>query len=482
MMRRAHLSLTFAVALGLPACEASNGDENETDAPATTTGEDGSGGTTPTTTSPSTTGPVDCIAGQETCACLENNCIGTLECVNDICVPGPEFDIPDDPIRVIAGLRVPIDSEILADEFSWAQTGGPNANVTGIDTQSPLVDVPAGASGGDVLTFTLTAIRNEVEVTADVTIEIVEANFEEGLPMIMDPEQLGTPNTVSFRGGQLWAVMDEGFVSWFDLDFDDKLGEEVAVHMGRHDIPGAPFGARMGQVPDRDDDIDVLLIANAGNQALESLTLNGGNIETLSDETVDAEPLGAVRHLIQMDGEIYMTNGEGGQLLVWDPSPPNDDDGGGTTGGEPPIPAGTRVLLSDLVMPSAIITGPEDGFLYLGVAGEVLRVPILETGEAGQPSVYLSFGDNADPNLIVDGLQFDRANNLYVGVPLEDRLVVARYAAGEETEVIRDIDTAGADFSDFGGLRFGDDDFGGATLYYGNAGGRVGRVFVGLGN
>lgn len=471
----------MAVALGLPACEASNGDETETDTPGMTTGEDGSGETTPTTTSPSTTGPVDCIAGQETCVCLENNCIGTLECVNDICVPGPEFDVPDDPIRVIAGLRVPIDAEILADEFSWVQTGGPDANVTGIDTQSPLVDVPPGASGGDVLTFTLTAIRNEVEASADVTIEIVEANFEEGLPMIMDPEQLGTPNTVSFRGGQLWAVMEEGFVSWFDLEFDDKAMEEFAVHMGRHDIPGAPFGARMGQVPDRDDDIDVLLIANAGNQALESLTINGGNIETLSDETVDSEPLGAVRHLVRMDDEIYMTNGEGGQLLVWDPSPPNDDDGG-STGGDPPIPPGTRVLLQDLVMPSAVIAGPEDGFLYLGVAGEVLRVPILETGEAGDPSVYLSFGDNTDPNLMVDGLQFDRANNLYVGVPLDDRLVVARYAAGEETEVIRDIDTAAADFSDFGGLRFGDNDFGGGTLYYGNAGGRVGRVFVGLGN
>ncbi|MGH1342933.1 MAG: hypothetical protein ACRBN8_15330 [Nannocystales bacterium] len=481
MMRRAHLSLTFLVVLALPACEAGNSDENETDASATTTDTEGSGDTTPTTTSPSTTGPVDCIAGQETCVCLENNCIGTLQCVNDICVPGPEFDIPDDPIRVIAGLRVPIEAEILADEFSWAQTGGPDATVTGIDTQSPLVDVPAGASGGDVLTFTLTAIRNDVEATADVTIEIVEANFEEGLPAIMDLEQLGTPNTVSFRGGQLWAVMEEGFVSWFDIDFDDELMEEFATHMGRHEIPGAPFGARMGQVPDRDDDIDVLLIANAGNQALEALTINGGNIETLSDETVDSEPLGAVRHLTQMDGEIYMTNGEGGQLLVWDPSPPNDDNDG-TTGGEPPIPAGTRVLLSGLVMPGAVITGPEDGFLYLGVAGEVLRVPILESGEAGDPSVYLNFGDNTDPTLLVDGLQFDRANNLYVGVPLGDRLVVARYAAGEETEVVRDIDTAGANFSDFGGLRFGDNDFGGGTLYYGNASGRVGRVFVGLGD
>ncbi len=480
-MRRAQLSLTLAVALGLLACEEASSDSNDTDAPATTTGGDASTDTNPATTIPTTTGPVDCIPGQETCVCLDNNCIGTLSCVNDVCVPGPELDVPVGPIRVIAGLRVPLDTEILADDFSWAQSGGPEANVTGIDTQNPLVDVPAGASGGDVLTFTLTANRNGVEASEEVTIEIVEANFEEGLPTIMDPEQLGTPNTVSFRGGLLWAVMEEGFVSWFDIDYDADLMEDVATHMGRLEISGTPFGAVMGEVPERDDDIDVLLIANTANQALESLTVNGGNLETLSDQTIDGDPLGPVRHLARMDNEIYLTNGEGGQLLVWDPVTPEPDNSGETEG-EPQIPAGTRVLLDGLLMPSAIITGPEDGFLYLGVAGEVLRVPILEDGQAGEPSVYLSFGDNTDVNLMVDGLVFDRANNLYVGVPLDDRLVVARFAGGQETEVIRDIDTAGPDFSDFGGLRFGDDDFGGATLYYGNASGRVGRVFVGLGD
>jgi hypothetical protein len=402
--------------------------------------------------------------------------------VHDICVAGPEFDVPDDPIRVIAGLRVPIDSEILADEFSWSQSGGPMAGLTGTDSQSLLVDVPPDASGGDVITLTLSAIRNEVEATADVTIEIVEANFEEGLPMIDDIEQLGTPTSVAFRGGDLWAVSNEGFVSWFDINYDDKLEAEVATHIGRHDIPGGPIGARMGQVPDRDDDIDVLLVANGGNQTLDAVNINGGDVEVLSDETIDGEPLGPVRHLVRMDNEIYMTNGESGQLLVWDPTPPEPEDNGGSTGSEPPIPPGTRVLLDGLVAPSAIIRGPEDGFLYLGTAGQVLRVPILDDGTAGDPSVYLDFGDDTDPNLMVDGLVFDRANNLYVGVPLDDRLLVARYAAGEETEVIRDIDTAGADYSDFGGLRFGDNDFGRATLYYANASGRVGRVYVGLGD
>ena len=476
MTRRAPLCLTLLVALGVPACDGGNGDENETDASGTSTGEGGSGDATATTTSPSTTGPVDCILGQETCGCLENNCIGTLSCVDDLCVPGPELDVPDEPIRVIAGLRVPIETEILADEFSWSQTGGPDANVTGLDTQSPLVDVPANASGGDVLTFTLAAVRNGVEDSQEVLIEIVEANFEEGLPMVTDPEQLGTPNTISFRGGELWAVMNEGFVSWFDIEFDNELMEEVAIHQGRLEIPGAPFGAIIGEVPGTDNDIDVLMIANPGNLALESVTINGGNIETLSDMTVDGEPLGAVRHLTRMDDEIYMTNGEGGQLLVWDPETPEVDKG------EEQLPVGTRVLLADLAMPSAVIRGPEDGVLYLGVLGEVLRVPILEDGQAGDPSVYLSFGDNADPNMIVDGLVFDRANNLYVGVPLDDRLVVARFAGGEETETVRDIDTAAADFSDFSGLRFGDNNFGGGTLYYGNASGRVGRVFVGLGD
>ncbi len=475
-----HLGASLAFALVILGCDNSQGGGEDTDGSSTSggSGETGSD-TAPSTTSPSTTGPTGCIAGQETCSCLDGDCIGTLQCVENICVPGPEFDVPGDPIRVIAGLRVPINAEILADTFGWEQTGGQDANVVGADSQTLLVDVPAGLGGGDVLTFTLSATRNGVMDSVDVTIEVVNANFEEGLPTIDDIEQLGTPTSVTFRGGQLWAVSNEGFVSWFDLDFDDELQMEFATHVGRHDIPGGPIGSRMGQVPGRDDDVDVVLVANAMNQALEAVTVNGGSVETLSDETVDAMPLGPVRHLVRMDDEIYMTNGESGQLLVWDPDPP--EVGGDGTTGDMGIPAGTRVLLEGLAMPSAITTGPEDGYLYVGISGQVLRVPILEDGSAGAPDVYLDFGDTADPNLMVDGLMFDRANNMYAGVPLDGRLLVARYEAGGETSVVRDLDSAGANFSGFSGLSFGDDDFGRATLYYGNASGRVGRVFVGLG-
>lgn len=477
-MRCLRFGLVLAATLGFTACEESSEEGGgETDGSSSSSSADT--GTTNPTTGPSTTGPSDCIAGQETCACLEGNCLGTLECVHDVCVPGPEFDVPDEPIRVIAGPRVPLNSEILADSFSWAQTGGPEANVTGLDTQTPLVDVPADAAAGDTLRFTLTAVRNEVERTADVTIEVVAARFEEGLPTIDDPEQLGTPHSVQFRGGELWATMEEGFVSWFDIGYDDELMQEVAVHIGRNDIPGAPYGSRVGQVPERDDDVDVLLLANAGNQALESMQINGGAIETLSDVTVDGDPLGPVRHLVRIDGEIYMTNGEGGQLLVWDPMPPEPDP---ETGGEEPIPAGTRVLLSDLVMPGAMTEGPEDGYFFVGVAGQVLRIPILDGGVIGEPFVYLDFGDTADPAMTVDGLVFDRANNLYVGVGGGDRLILARYNGGDALEVTRNMGITATDFSDFQGMRFGDGDFGGATLYYGNASGRVGRVFVGLGD
>ena len=478
-MRSLRFGLVFAASLGLGACEESGNQGGETDSSGSTSSADT--GTTNPTTDPSTTGPTDCIAGQETCVCLEGNCLGTLECVHDVCVPGPEIDVPDDPIRVIAGPRVPLDSEILADSFSWAQTGGPEANTVGLDTQTPLVDVPADAAAGDVLRFTLTAVRNEVERTAEVTIEVVEARFEEGLPGIEDVEQLGTPHSIQFRGGELWATMEEGFVSWFDIGYDDELMQEVAVHVGRDDIPGAPYGSRMGQVPERDDDIDVLLLANAGNQALESLQINGGSIETLSDVTIDGEPLGPVRHLLRYDGEIYMTNGESGQLLVWDPIPPEPSNDG-STGAEDPIPAGTRVVLSDLVMPSALAAGPEDGYFFVGVAGQVLRIPVLDSGVIGEPFVYLDFGDTADPENTVDGLVFDRANNLYVGIGGGDRLILARYNGGEAVDITRSMGITATDFSDFQGMRFGDGDFGGGTLYYGNASGRVGRVFVGLGD
>ncbi len=473
-----HLGASLTFALVVLGCDSGQGGGDNNDG-STSGGSGETGNQTTPTTSPSTTGPTDCIAGQESCACLEGDCIGTLFCVEDMCVPGPQLDVPGSPIRVIAGLRVPIDAEVSADDFGWEQTGGPQADFTGADSQSLLVDVPAGLSGGDTLTFTLSATRNDVPASVEVTIEIVEAAFEEGLPTIADPEQLGTPTSISFRGGQLWAVSNEGFVSWFDLDTDDAM-VEVATHLGRHDIPGGPIGARMGQVPGRDDDIDVLLVANATSQALESVAINGGSVETLSDETVDGEPLGPVRHLTRMDDEIYMTNGESGQLLVWDPDPP-EVEGDGSSTGDMAIPAGTRVLLDGLAMPSAVITGPEPGYLYVGTSGQVLRVPILQDGSAGDPDVYLDFGDTLDPNLMVDGLMFDRANNLYAGVPLDGRLLVARYEGSGSTTAIRDLDSASPDFSGFSGLAFGDDDFGRGTLYYGNASGRVGRVFVGLG-
>jgi len=481
MVSRLRLGLALAALLCSSGCEeGSDGEASETDAASGSTTEDSSDSAP--TTGPSTSGPMNCIPGQETCVCLEGGCIGTLECVEDTCVPGPEIDVPNGAIRVIAGPRVPLESEILADSFSWQQTSGPDAQASGLDSQSPLVDVPADAADGAQIVFTLTAVRNQVERTAEVTIEVVGARFEEGLPTIDDPMQLGTPNTVAFRGGELWATMEEGFVSWFDLEFDEEAQEEFAVHVGRFDLPGAPFGARMGQVPDRDDDVDVLLIANAGSEALESMQINGGAVETLSDQTVDGEPLGPLRHLVAIDGKIYMTNGAGGQLLVWDPNPPEPEGGDGTSGGEEPIPAGTRVLLSELINPSAIIRGPQDGFFFLGVAGQVLRIPILEDGSIGDPLVYLDFGDPADPLMSAEGMIFDRANNLYVGVPGSDALLLARYNGGEPVEITREIGANEANFSDFGGLSFGDDDFGEGRLYFGNAAGRVGRIYVGLGD
>ncbi len=474
------VGLIAAAAACLLACDGGGDGGGTTDTDGgSTSGSSMSGGSAMVTTSAMTTGPVDCIPGQESCECLEGDCIGTLFCVENVCLPGPDLDVPDEPIRVIAGLRVPIEAEVSADEFGWEQTGGPDATLTGVELQELLVDVPAAASPGDVLTLTLTATRNSVPASVDVTIEVVEAIFEEGLPGIEDTMQLGTPTAIAFRGGELWAVMNEGFVSWFDLEFDDKLMQDVAIHMGRHDIPGGPLGARLGRIPEDEADVDYVLVANEGTQAVEAVAINGGAIEGLATETIDGEPLGPVRGIVRMDDELYFTNGEGGQLLVWDPEPPEPD--GGSTG-EMAIPPGARVLLSDLPNPSAITTGPEPGVLYVGTNGQVVRVPILEGGVAGDISPYLTFGEQDDPTLRVDGLQFDRALNLYVGVPDASRLIVARYVAGDSTSTIRNLTDAPMEFSDFVGLSFGENDFGGGTLYYGNASGRVGRVFVGLGD
>ncbi len=466
-----------AASLAMPACEDSGDEDGGTEGgDGTTAASSMDSSTAPVTTSPSTTGPIDCIPGQETCECLEGDCLGNLFCVDNICAPGPEFDVPDDPIRVIAGLRVPIEAEVNADEFSWEQSGGPSADLSDLSNPTLLVDVPADASAGDTLTLTLNATRNSVPASAEVQIEVVAASFGEGLPGIEDIEQLGTPVGIDFRGGELWAISSEGFVSWFDLDFDEESMTDVAFHVGSHDIPGAPGGGQLGQVPGNDDDIDVLLLANTANQAIEAVAVNGGSIQTITDETIDAEPLGAVRDVIGLDGALYFTNAEGGQLMVWDPDPPGDPED------EDAIPPGTRVLLSDLSMPSALAIGPEPGVLYLGTTGRVWRVPILEDGSAGSPTVYLDIGDEADLDLEVGGLRFDRGQNLYVGLPLANRLLVARYVANDETEAVRDFGNADEGFNAFSQLSFGDGDFGGGTLYYGNPGGRVGRVYVGLGD
>lgn len=466
--------LTIIAALVLAtSCESADGDGDTESADGSSSSMSAS--TSPVTTSTMTTGPVNCIAGQENCECLEGNCLGTLQCVEDECLRGPGVDVPEEPIRVIAGLRVPIEAEVEADAFTWEQTGGPSAEVSGVDSTTILVDVPPDASAGDTLTLTLTATLNTLSVSEDVTIEIVEPQFREGLPTVEDLEQLGTPTAIDFRGGELWAVSAEGFVSWFSMDYDEELEQDVATHQGRLDLPGGPMGAFLGQIPGDETNADVLLVANTGNEALEALQLNGGMVTTLADMTIEDMPLGEVRDVIERDEKLYFTNGELGQLLVWDPSPPEVGED------EEPIPAGARVLLDGLSMPSAITLGPEPGVLFVGTTANVMRVPLLGDGSAGDPTVYLDFGDEMDPNLVVDGLLFDRAFNLYVGVPLAGRLLVARYAAGQATEVIRDLDSAGADFNGFAGPHFGESEFGGGTLYYGNASGRVGRVYVGIG-
>ncbi len=439
----------------LPADEEGTTGGEMTDASATMPSTTSEGATTASTTSPG-----NCIEGQEDCTCLEGQCAGSLFCVENTCSRGPEFDGPDDPLEVIAGLRVPIEVEVTADEFSWAQSGGPMVGLDNIDGQTVLVNIPPDTQAGQTISLQVNAVRNGVEGSFPVEINILQANFENALPDVNDVEQLATPQAISFRGGDIWVTNAEGFVSWFGFE---------AGYQGRYDIPGQPVHARMGRLPQGEDqdDLDVLYVANAMNESIEAVIIGNGDVQTITSQTAAGDPLGPVRSVLPADnGDLLFVNPEGGQLYFY------DDELGET-----------NVLATDIgTNATSLSFGPDVDVLYVGSQGRVWRVPLLDDGTAGAPPAYLQLGPQDDPTLEVSSILFDRGQNMWVSTPQTNTLHLARYRAGEATSVIREFTDVGNGISEFANFAFGDGDFGGGTLYYANpTSGQVGRIRVGLG-
>jgi hypothetical protein len=361
-------------------------------------------------------------------------------------------------------VRLPIEMEIMADSFEWTQVSGPNADaLSGIDTTQLLVDVPAGANPGSQMVFRVNAVRNTIEDSYDVRVNIHPATFTDLLAANDNPAEAGTVEGLAILDFEAWVLSSEGFISRFSPD---------GGFIERIDVTGSPMGGWFGGLPVGDDDeIDVLYLANAMTERIQAVVRNTGEIRMITDQMTVGGALGPVDSVVPFgDGELFFTNRTGGQIFHYHFA----DDGSG--GGD----WMTEEFLAGLgPNPNAISTGPEQGYLYVGTVGKVWRVPVLDDGMPGEAELYFDIGDTADPLLEVDGITFDFAQTMYVGVSGTNTMYMARYNGGQQVEATRTFTDVGAAVSSFVNVQFGDGDFEDGTLYWVNpATSAVGRLEV----
>jgi hypothetical protein len=446
----------LAISLGLApvACGDDGASGQDTEAADT-----GTSTATPNTDGPDPTDPDGtggCVPGQAGCSCLDDQCVSGAYCVEELCALGPLIEIDtEEEHAVLGGLVVPLEAEVTADEFSWSQVSGPAVEILGAATLQIAVVVPADAPPGEEVVLQLSATRNGVTLTADVPIEILDAVFEDALPTITDPTQLGTTEGLAFGPTDLWVASSEGFVSQFSSD-----GEFIA----RHDVPGEPVGM--------DFNGENLLIANReGTGRIDQLNSASGTLSTLFDALGGGGPLGEVNLPLVDDlnddlYDVYVSTRLGQTVLRWSSELGTAD-----------------VFLEDMgvINPNALTFGPDGGYLFVGAQGHVWRVPMLDGNVAGTPEDYLVLGDDSDITYEVDGLVFDEGSNLWVGCPNASTLFVAHYSAMGPAEISRTFADVGPGISRFVNLSFGRNDFEEDTLYYSNlSDGTVGRLRVGL--
>lgn len=456
----------LGVGILLAACKEDSPSDDDGDTGDTTAADDDSGdptgmSQTSMTGVSMTTDPVDCIPGDEDCECLDGECIGDFSCIEGICKPGPRFEPDDDDEpEVLAGLVVPVNIEVTADEYTWTQVDGPATEIIG-EGPSVLVPVPADAAPGEVITLRINAELNTIPASFDWHITVREPVFENFLGAISDTEELGSSEGLDFDdNGNMWVVSTEGFVSRFGVD---------ATFQGRTDVPGQPVGALFGDyymMPDDDvDPITVLFIANAMTSTIDAMVLSNQTLLTVADQAEDGTSLGTLNFVLpDGNGNLYATNRTGGMVWRYD--------------------VDEQVVRPFIDMagqnPNALSFGPDANVLYVGTLGQVVRVPILPDEVAGESSVYLDFAAPVD-NLEVDGIAFDEGGNMYVGVPNSSTLMMARYVGDGATEVIREFSDVGAGYSYFVSLRFGRGGFEDSILYWTQLADRtVARLETGL--
>lgn len=411
----------------------------------------------------------NCIPGGLGCVCAEGVCSGVLFCVENECVQGPEVTFEDDEVPdVLAGLRVPVSVDAEGETIQWSQTAGPAVELL-VDAGTDIeIDIPADAGDGEVITLTVEASLNGVTLMDSVDITIREAIFSNVFAEVTDVEELGTTHGIDFNSQGMWVVSTEGFVSRMAPAIDDDDEPIPASFVERFDITGMPAAATFM-------DGERLIVANVMASEVQIVNTNTGSLTTLFDQLEDGSALGSTTvPLIQgNDGDVLVSNPVDGQVIYYDTGDPDDEDD--------PVPASTNLLADGFDTPTAMAFGPEgNGMLYLGVNGQVLRVP-YEDGIVGMTGTYLDLGtDCGVPSAIV----FDNAANMYVGCPDTNTLFVARYVGGgieASTEVSRSWSDVGTDVSRFAGMSFGGGDFANRSLYWTNLdSGTVGVLGVGL--
>lgn len=459
MKRLACLSVSACLSLSLSACKEDGGDANEESGDESTGDTASTTMTTSATTSPTTSASTTtsgCIPGSEGCACLDGECVGNLSCIEDVCLPGPQFDPEEDDRSVLGGLVVPVVVNVVADEFSWSQASGPTVEWTG-DGNSIQVALPADAGVGEVVTMRITAVRNTVEATFDYNITVLEPVFEDFLVGVADTEELGTSVGLDFDdNGNMWVASSEGFISRFGTD---------ASFQSRYDLDGVA-GIRWGRmnIPDTDDDIDVLYAAQTTAGALSAYNPINDSFSTVTDALEDLTALGPVDVVLPSDGDLYTVDPMGGRIIRY-----TDDD------------AISRVLSVAVTGPSVLSFGPDANMLYVGAVGQVWRVGLLQDGMTAEPELYVDFGDPGDPTQEVGGLAFDEGGNLWIGVPGANTAHIAHYAASGATPTARSFTDVGAGFSSFANIRHGNGDFSDSAIYWTNGSDRtVARIETGL--
>lgn len=454
----------------LSACKEDGSAEGSADESSSGGGE---GTMTSSTTMPmtsSTTDPGDCIPGNEDCECLDGTeCVGELYCVEGVCLPGPLFDPQDqDEPVVIAGLSVPIQVDVNADEYSWSQVDGPATEIIG-DGASIQVPVPADAVAGDIITLRIDATRNSVMASFDYHITVMDAVFEDFLGGISDTSQLGTSVGLDFDdAGNMWVSSSEGFLSRFSGD---------AMFQSGYDLAGGPAGVRFGQIydPATEDDLPALFVALTMEERVVTMNLNNQDVYELTSALDGGGALGPVDIVLpEGDGDAYFSNGT--QIFYVDVEYDNDT---GTMSTTTNVLVDTGVLTSPI---TAMSFGPDANVLYVGTQGKVWKIGVLQDGTTAPPTLYLDTGDETDPLEAVIGIDFDRGGNMFVGIPGTQTLHIAHFVAGEDaTTSARSFVAPGAGFDGFRSLQHGNDAFSEGALYWTNLTDRtVGRLETGL--